>query len=224
MKHGWMGVSCALALAACGGGGGDNGGGSDNGTLVQTPFQALVAQAQRDPLQTDCTNQPGYSEQDSGEARVSASQRQIEIFGWNTLFGSADCSGEALLEARLRSGSQEVPQLRITYDSSVQGAQVQRLSGTRISTTVDRVTFSVNPGGGLYQFAFLGTTGTQETTGTVTTANFTLNGNAIRYSLEAEMPLTLSGGLALVDGDFIPLFPTGLSSFTEVDALQLPTR
>lgn len=224
MKLGWMGAVCALALAACGGGGGDSGGGSDNGTVGQTPFQALVTQAQADPRQTDCTTQPGYSEQDAGEARVSASQRQIEIFGWNTLFGSANCSGAALLEARLRSGSQEVPQLRISFDSSVPGAQVQRLNGTRISTTVDRVTFSVNPGGGLYQFDFLGTTGTQTIAGTVTTANFTFNGNAISYSLEAEMPLTLSGGLALVDGDFIPLLPTGLSSFAEVDALQLPNR
>ncbi len=224
MKLGWMGAVCALALTACGGGGGDSGGGSDNGTVGQTPFQALVAMAESDPLETDCTPLPAYSEQDTGEARVSASRQVLEIFGWNTLFGSANCSGEALLEGRLRSGSQEVPQLRITFDSSVPGAQVQRLNGTRLSTTVDRVSFSVNPSGGLYQFAFLGTTGTQETTGTRTTANFTVNGNATSYSLQAETPTTLSGGLARVNDEFIVLLPTGLSSFAEVDVLQLPNQ
>lgn len=212
MKQWWLLGTCVLALSACGGGG-------DDGSERQTPFQALVSQFRSTPVLTDCLSMPSYSNLETTEIRVSASGDTIEAFERDAFFSSGDCTGETLVQGRLLAEGAEVIGVRIRYESTVNDIQVRLLDGRTFNTTVDRVTFNVNPQSGFYDFDFIGVPGTQEVTADLTEANFTINDTPIRFGVGNEASRTVSAGLAFIEGELFSLIPEGDSLFVETDDL-----
>ena len=202
----WLGV-CALVLSACGGGG--------DGGSVQSPFQVLVQESRSQPTESSCETRLGYSVLSTLEVRPSASAQVVEGFDRASYHGSSDCSGAALVQYRVVSGSAEVPVVRITYVSSLRSAQVRLLDGRTLSTPVDRVNVGVNPDAGVYRFDFLGVTGTQQTTGYTTSASFTINGVTVNDTQDLGSPLNAALGMAVVDGKVMTLVPQSDTFFVQ---------
>lgn len=215
MNARWWLSACALVLSACGGGGG--GGGGDDG-VVQTPFQVLVAQSRSQPLELVCAQRQQYNLLETFEARVSANSQVVEGFDRESYHGSSNCSGPALVQARLLANTAEVPVVRIAFASSLRSAQVRLLNGRTLNTPVDRVNVSVNPEAGVFRFDFLSVVGTQQTTGFATSANFTINGASVDVRLETQAPLNAALGMALVDGRVITLVPESDAVFVQTVA------
>lgn len=207
----WLGV-CALVLSACGGGG-------DEGS-TQSPFQVLVEQARSHPTETLCETRAGYSELSTLEVRVSASGQTVEAFDRASYHGSSNCTGAALVQYRVVSGSNEVPVTRITYVSSLRSAQVRLLDGRTLNTPVDRVNVGVNPDAGVYRFDFIGIEGTQQTTGFITSASFVINGVTVNEVQELESLPSAAIGMALVNGQVISLVPHPQSDTVFVQTVE----
>jgi hypothetical protein len=210
----WIGACvCAalLGLSGCGGGGG----GADE-LVAQTPFQVLVAQARSQPVEGDCSNFVSYSVLNTLEVQPSASDQIVEAYDRDSYHASSDCTGAALVETQLVSGSSEAPVVRITYLSSLPSAQVVLLDGRTLNIPVDRVSVAVNPGSGIYRFGFPGLgDGMEEIVGLTTTARFTINNIAITTSLVAEDSLTATLGMVVVNGAVLTLVPQGDTRFVQ---------
>jgi hypothetical protein len=208
MNARWWLVVCALVLSACGGGGGDD-------SVAQSPFQVLVQQSRSQPLESVCAQRQSYSELESFEVRVSANGQMVEGFDRESYHSSSNCSGAALVRSRVLSNTAEVPVVRITYVSSLLSAQVRLLNGRTLNTPVDRVNVRVNPEAGVYQFDFLGVTGTQQTTGFTTSASFMINGVPVDVSSAIEPPINAALGMAVVNGQVITLVPESDTVFVQ---------
>lgn len=209
MNARWWLLVCALVLSACGGGGGGNDG------VVQSPFQVLVSQSRSQLLESVCAQRQNYSELESFEVRVSANGQMVEGFDREGYHSSSNCSGAALVRSRVLSNTAEVPVVRIMYVSSLLSAQVRLLNGRTLNTPVDRVNVGVNPEAGVYQFDFLGVTGTQQTTGFTTSASFMINGVPVNVSSAIEPPINAALGMAVVNGQVITLVPEGDTVFVQ---------